>query len=149
MHQRRSAKLRSLARAALFLLTSGCASAWADDIVNVASFSFNGPNGPNGTITLPSNLVRTTLTVPSHHSLFVQKTASRDVAEIGDFVDFTVQVRNVSAGAFAGVIIDDRLPFGFVLERGSTRRSGPSARAGAYQWSGAHRGDQPANVNSR
>lgn len=53
--------------------------------------------------------------------LFVQKTASRSTAEIGDFVDYTVKVKNVSGGVLSGVTLADRLPFGFVYQPGSAR----------------------------
>ena len=53
--------------------------------------------------------------------LFVQKLASRQTAEIGDFVDYTVRIRNVSGGDLGDVILDDQLPHGFVFEPESAR----------------------------
>ena len=56
--------------------------------------------------------------------LFVQKSASRTTAEVGDFVDYTVRVKNVSGGALSGITLSDRLPFGFVYQPGTTRQDG-------------------------
>lgn len=60
----------------------------------------------------------------SSGTLFVQKTASRSTAEIGDFVDFTVRVKSVSTVTLPGVAIVDRLPFGFVFVKKSARLDG-------------------------
>jgi uncharacterized repeat protein (TIGR01451 family) len=56
--------------------------------------------------------------------LFVQKLASRRMAEIGDFVDYTVRVRNVSGRTLADVTLDDQLPHGFAFEPESARLNG-------------------------
>ncbi|HEX8311246.1 MAG TPA: hypothetical protein VF614_08020 [Chthoniobacteraceae bacterium] len=53
--------------------------------------------------------------------LFVQKLASRQTAEIGDFVDYTVRVRNVSGRDLEDVTLDDELPQGFVFQEDSAR----------------------------
>ncbi len=57
-------------------------------------------------------------------TLFVQKAASRQNAEIGDFVDFTVRVKNVSPVTMRDIAIEDRLPFGFALVRKSAQLDG-------------------------
>lgn len=56
--------------------------------------------------------------------LFVQKTASRTTAEIGDFADFAVTVKNVSGAALPAVTLADTLPAGFVYQRGTARLGG-------------------------
>jgi uncharacterized repeat protein (TIGR01451 family) len=56
--------------------------------------------------------------------LFVQKTASKATAEIGDFVDYTVTVRNVIAAALHAVQLRDALPAGFGYVKGSARLNG-------------------------
>ncbi len=53
--------------------------------------------------------------------LFLQKLASRQVAEIADFIDYTIRVKNVSGVALASVTITDRLPAGFAYRGGSAR----------------------------
>ena len=56
--------------------------------------------------------------------LFVEKTASKTFAEIGDFVDYAVTVKNTSAITMPGVVLHDRLPRGFVYQRGTSRVTG-------------------------
>ncbi len=56
--------------------------------------------------------------------LFVEKEASRDVAELGEFVDYTVRVRNVGTALARGVVVEDRLPAGLRYESGSSRLAG-------------------------
>ena len=56
--------------------------------------------------------------------LFVQKTASKATAQIGDFVDYTISVTNDTAAALAAVTLADALPPGFAYLRGSARWNG-------------------------
>ncbi|HET9579171.1 MAG TPA: SdrD B-like domain-containing protein, partial [Usitatibacter sp.] len=58
--------------------------------------------------------------------LFVQKTASRAVAEIGEFVDYEVKVRNGTGRALdrGALTLADDLPLGFGYVTGSARRDG-------------------------
>src|SRR4051812_34853833 len=80
----------------------------ADDVVNTAAVSFAGPEGP---VTLATNVVRARKIdpLPAGGTLFVQKTASRTIAEIGEYVDFTVRVKNVSNFRIADVLVEDNL----------------------------------------
>ncbi len=67
-------------------------------------------------------------------SLFLQKTASRASAEIGDYIDYTVRVKNVSGVALNEILVGDQLPAGFAFQRGSARFEGrlqPDPAAGA------------------
>src|SRR3954470_11531412 len=123
MARRSCANVRDLLRTALLVIAIAGPSVLADDVINTASVSFIGTSGP---VTLPTNVVRARKIdpVPLGGTLFVQKTASRDVAEIGDFVDFTVRVRNVSNFTISQVLVEDGLPFGFTYERGSTQVAG-------------------------
>ena len=118
MHQRGFATVQTVARYFLIYVTVALTPVRAADVINVANISFDGEGG---LVTLPSNLVRVRRALPTPRGLFVHKTASRDVAEPGDFVDFTIQIKNVSQGDFAGVVLHDQLPFGFVYQRGSSR----------------------------
>ena len=59
--------------------------------------------------------------------LFVQKSATRSTAEIGDFVDYTVRVKNVSGSTLSGITLSDKLPFGFVYQPGTARQDGAAA----------------------
>ena len=85
-----------------------------------------GSYGGNFDVTLATGAV--TLDFPLDPilsgTLFVQKAASRQNAEIGDFVDFTVRVKNVSPVTLREVVIDDRLPFGFALVRKTAQLDG-------------------------
>jgi large repetitive protein len=63
--------------------------------------------------------------------LFIDKTASRNSVELGEFLDYTVRVRNVSAETLGRVLVTDRLPAGFAYVRGSARLNG-----GRVRWEG-------------
>ena len=55
-------------------------------------------------------------------AIFVQKTASRGTVELGDFVDYTVQVRNTATVPIPGLVtLRDALPAGFAYQPGSAR----------------------------
>lgn len=56
--------------------------------------------------------------------LTLEKTVSRDTAEIGDSVIYTLTLSNTSGADFNFTFIDDRLPFGFRYEKGTARRDG-------------------------
>jgi len=56
--------------------------------------------------------------------IFVQKSASRTVAEIGEFVDYTVRIKNVSGAGLAGLTVFDTLPAGFAYQPGTARLDG-------------------------
>ncbi|HXN14891.1 MAG TPA: SdrD B-like domain-containing protein, partial [Usitatibacter sp.] len=58
--------------------------------------------------------------------LFVQKEASRAIAEVGEFIDYSVRVRNGTGNALASadVLLNDDLPAGFAYVPGSARRDG-------------------------
>lgn len=67
--------------------------------------------------------------------LFIRKSASRETAEMGDFVDYMIEVKNVSDGPLKDVVVDDVLPFGFAYEKGTARSEGrriadPTGRGG-------------------
>lgn len=56
--------------------------------------------------------------------LFIQKAASKAVAELGDFVNYTVTLNNNTGTLLKGSVIHDRLPAGFAYVRGSARLNG-------------------------
>ena len=116
----RSANVRNLACLLLLVLLASFSSTRASDVINTASVSFAGVEG---LVTLPTNLVRAVVkdSTPVGGTLFLQKTASRDFVEIGEYVDFTVTVKNVSTFPLQGVVVVDHLPFGFRLESDSPR----------------------------
>jgi uncharacterized repeat protein (TIGR01451 family) len=68
-------------------------------------------------------------------SLFIQKTANKATAEVGDFVDYLIKFNNATAVALPGTLVSDSLPAGFAYVRGSARLNGvlladPSGGAG-------------------
>lgn len=64
------------------------------------------------------------LDTESGSGFVLEKEASRDTAEIGDSVIYTLTLTNSSGAAFNGAYIDDRLPAGFRYEKGTARRDG-------------------------
>ena len=79
--------------------------------------------------------------------LLVSKVSVKQVAEIGDFVDYTVKVQNASAGAFADVTLRDTLPVGFSYVTNSGRLGGvPLNPAGPGQAAVFNLGTLAANT---
>jgi uncharacterized repeat protein (TIGR01451 family) len=83
-----------------------------------------GSYGGDFTLTVPGSPVRIDLPADglAVRALFVEKTASRTFAELGDEVDYTVRVANRSDSALAAVTLEDHLPTGFAFVPGSARR---------------------------
>lgn len=87
-----------------------------------------GSYGSSFTVSAASGVV--TIDVPLDAvpgTLYLEKNASRAIAEIGDFVDYTVIVHNTAEQALAGVKVDDVLPAGFALVPGTVRLEGAKA----------------------
>ena len=61
---------------------------------------------------------------PRNSALFVEKTASRSIVEIAEFLDYTVRITNQSGAALPAVTAIDNLPAGFAYEPGSLRLNG-------------------------
>jgi uncharacterized repeat protein (TIGR01451 family) len=60
----------------------------------------------------------------SSGGLFIQKTANKATAEVGDFIDYAVQLNNVGAAPLLATVVNDTLPAGFVYVRGTARFNG-------------------------
>lgn len=56
--------------------------------------------------------------------LLVSKVAGRTTAEPGDFVDYTVVVKNVTTATLPGITLADSLPRGFTYQLGTARING-------------------------
>ena len=54
-------------------------------------------------------------------SLFVQKSASHQLVEIGDIIEYTVKIKNVGNAPLASVSLVDQLPAGFFYMKGTAR----------------------------
>lgn len=57
-------------------------------------------------------------------SLFIQKTANKTTAEVGDFVDYSVKLNNVGKVALPATVVNDNLPAGFAYVRGTANLGG-------------------------
>ncbi|KOR29215.1 hypothetical protein TI03_02880 [Achromatium sp. WMS1] len=59
---------------------------------------------------------------PTSSVLIIEKTAARQTVELGDFLDYTIQIRNLSVGTdFPDIKVYDRLPYGFVYVPNTAR----------------------------
>lgn len=56
--------------------------------------------------------------------LFIEKSASRSSIEIGDFVDYTIKIKNSTGYALTGLTLTDNLPAGFKYQGGTSRFEG-------------------------
>jgi uncharacterized repeat protein (TIGR01451 family) len=74
---------------------------------------FNVNPGPSIRIDIPAD--------PVAGRLWIQKSAGKSQAAIGDFVGYDISVQNNDAAAATAIIISDRLPQGFRYRTGSTR----------------------------
>ena len=66
------------------------------------------------------------LDASANTSLFLEKTASRTLVELADFLDYTVRIKNTGAARVGspGATIVDQLPTGFTYQPGSARLNG-------------------------
>jgi uncharacterized repeat protein (TIGR01451 family) len=94
-----------------------------------APFALATPGSYGGVFVInPGPVVRLDIPVdPTGVGLWLHKTVNRDVAAIGDFVQYTVSVENTSGSPASGVVLTDRLPPGFRFRPGSARLGGQSA----------------------
>lgn len=64
---------------------------------------------------------------PPPTGLFIEKTASRNSVEVGDFLDYRVRIRNTNTVPLTDVVVHDRLAKGFRYRPGSTKVDGIAA----------------------
>jgi uncharacterized repeat protein (TIGR01451 family) len=92
------------------------------------SIDRNGSFGNNFQVNLVTGAVLIDIPVDkvtdAGTGLFVQKEASRQTVEIGDLLDYSVRVKNVTGGLLSAVVVHDILPFGFAYLTGSARLDG-------------------------
>jgi uncharacterized repeat protein (TIGR01451 family) len=82
-------------------------------------FQFNFP----GFIEVSNNNIPLDPVVPAG-ALLVSKTGDKTVAELGDSVQYTIRIRNTTAGLIAAVKLNDLLPAGFRYILGTARLGG-------------------------
>ena len=91
---------------------------------------------PGDTVLGGNNAALVTTRVLAESPLLADKRASRADAEPGDFVDYTVSVRNRAAAPVPGVMVHDQLPLGFRFQSGSARVNGRAMRVAASSGAG-------------
>ena len=85
---------------------------------NGASYGDNFPLNPGPAVKIDVPLD------PSGMGLQITKTANKSIAAIGEFVPYTLSIRNNGLLVAANVQISDRLPPGFRYQNGSARLNG-------------------------
>ncbi|HEY6249403.1 MAG TPA: hypothetical protein VI685_05550, partial [Candidatus Angelobacter sp.] len=82
----------------------------------------------NGTFTVAANSGIVLFDVPVDAApttqLFVQKTAARTQVQIGDFIDYTVEIKNLLSAPLPNVQVTDNLPPAFIYQTRSARLNG-------------------------
>jgi len=111
----------------------------------------NGSRGENFVVN-PGPALRIDIPLdPDSAGLFVTKTAVKDLAAIGEYVQYKLTVANVAAGGLTGTTLTDILPTGFRLEKGSVRVNGGIAADPVIDNDGRTLqfdiGDLPANTS--
>lgn len=95
-----------------------------------AGRSISDPGSYGGVFTVTGSSGPVTVDVPldigAAGGLFIQKIASKSVAEVGDFVNYSI---NINAGSITGsglpaAVVNDNLPAGFAYVKGSARLNG-------------------------
>src|SRR5690349_11175898 len=98
--------MRGCLRFACWLALPSVVPAATLQITNRAEVQFVSAPGQSNQLTSAPVIVLATLDSSSPGGLFIQKIASRQVAEIGDFIDYTVRVRNVGTNTLPSVIVN-------------------------------------------
>jgi len=89
------------------LVMTRTAGGAAREIINRSEAQFLNPLGQwNSFTSAPVSVLITDETT----GLFVQKAASRQTAEPGDLLDYTLQIRNASSNALSSMTVTDWLP---------------------------------------
>ena len=86
------------------------------------SGSYNGPF--TITATSSSNVFDIPVDTSASTPIFIQKNASRTSVELGEFVDYTIEIKNMLSVAQPNVQVSDTLPPGFMYVKGSARLNG-------------------------
>src|SRR5947209_6799558 len=86
------------------------------------SGSYNGPFAI--TAASSSNVFDVPVDTSASTPIFIQKNASRSSVEMGDFVDYTIEIKNLLSVAQSNVQVNDTLPPGFMYVKGSARLNG-------------------------
>lgn len=90
----------------------------------------SGSYGGSFPVTITTGPVRidVPLDAGSLGGLFVEKSASRSTVELGEFVDYTVKIKNNSGQLLGQIQLEDHLPAGFAYVRNSARLNAGTTR---------------------
>lgn len=97
------------------------------------SIDLSGSYGGNFAVNTFTGAVKIDVPIDNIEATGIQikKTVARKVAEIGDVIAYSVEVRNISGAKLFGMFLKDQLPPGFVYQAGSAMRDGqPIANPG-------------------
>lgn len=83
----------------------------------------SGSYGGNFLVNLSTGPVQIDIPVDAspHAGLFIEKTSARSTVEIGEFMDYTIRVKNTSGQLLGRILVTDTLPAGFAYQPGSAR----------------------------
>ncbi|BCM90977.1 hypothetical protein IAD21_02840 [Abditibacteriota bacterium] len=87
----------------------------------------SGSYGGNFTVTAGSNTIQ--IDVPldgqaAQSGLFLEKTVARHQVEMGEFLDYTLHLKNSTTAALSHITLADVLPAGFKFQAGTARLNG-------------------------
>ena len=90
----------------------------------------SGSYGGSFPVTLATGPVRIDVPLDASNlgGLFVEKAASRSTVELGEFVDYTVKIKNNSGQLLGQIQLEDHLPAGFAYVRNSARLNAGTTR---------------------
>jgi large repetitive protein len=89
-----------------------------------------GSYGKSFSVNLLTGTVRIDIPLDAdpQSGLLLEKSASRQTVELGDFLDYTIKVKNVSGQLLGRIQVTDRLPAGFAYLPGSARLNSGTTR---------------------
>jgi uncharacterized repeat protein (TIGR01451 family) len=90
----------------------------------VASVQVTAALATNGLVSTVTDRVTA---IADAGALFVELTGSRTEVEIGDFIDFTIRVRNASGIPLDGILLTNDLAAGFAYEKNTATMRGTNA----------------------
>jgi uncharacterized repeat protein (TIGR01451 family) len=97
-------------------LTVGVQASIVPTVTNCARVT-----GANETASRVNNVSCVTVATEGRGSLAIEKRVSRDEAQVGDALDYTIVVRNTGSFVLPDVVVTDDLPAGFRFEGGTAR----------------------------
>ncbi|HYM82234.1 MAG TPA: hypothetical protein VEY91_12595 [Candidatus Limnocylindria bacterium] len=106
------------------LIVTALAPAIAPPATAIALLRLTATSIAQGVVVSNTDIVTMVSSPPSNVTLFVDKSAGRSVVEIGDELEYTVQVANRSDTGIPEVTLVDALPLGFAYVTTTARRDG-------------------------